>query len=183
MRSLGAWGLSLALVLGSGSAVSAADDGDGNDKPAASKTGGSWLKNWFTPGGKEADKPKPQEKKAEAEESRPLAKPPSAVEGAAVQRKREEAKYFRRSAVCLKLKEIAEETDDHELRRRAEQLEQRAWAVYIERTRNLPSSQAVFESDVKTIDKQVGKERPQERAVVGGMITVPGKAGAKEDGR
>jgi hypothetical protein len=47
---------------------------------------------------------------------------------------KEQAKFFRRQKVCLRLRDIAQETNDQELERQADLLEQRAWYIYEQRT-------------------------------------------------
>jgi hypothetical protein len=50
---------------------------------------------------------------------------------AAYRRKQLKADLDRRQEVCLRLREIAHETNDDELMRRADQLDQRAWDTYV----------------------------------------------------
>ena len=47
------------------------------------------------------------------------------------------AAYHRRLDVCLKLHSIANATNDDALRRKAEQLEERLWQQYCQRTAHL----------------------------------------------
>jgi hypothetical protein len=62
------------------------------------------------------------------------------MDDAAMIVKREEAAYWRRVAVCDKLTDIALQTNDTELHDRAEQLQQRAFEVYMARVNGLPKS-------------------------------------------
>jgi hypothetical protein len=95
-------------------------------------------------------------------------------EDPAVRRAREEAKYMRRSEVCVKLKAIADENNDSALRQKAEQMDERAWNVYLERTKHLTSSRGVYESDTKTLDKHLGTVPPLgERPASSPIYTVP----------
>jgi len=127
MRTLpiGAVGLSLLLAMG---AVAHADPPD----PAnASANRGSWWwpPNWFA--GKSAPKTDALPPTARVDER---AKITPMMESAQVAREREENAYLRRQEVCDKLCRIAEQTGDDALRRRAEALAERAFALYLQRT-------------------------------------------------
>jgi hypothetical protein len=104
-----------------------------------------------------------------------------------VLRAREEAKFLRRWEVCDRLKEIADQTNNPALRRRAEELDARASALYQKRTANLPASQVLFESDQKTLEKHLGVgQGVQGPAHSSSIITVPGdnsRTADKEKGR
>ena len=67
--------------------------------------------------------------------------------------------------VCDKLKEIAIRTNDPDLLRRAEQLEERSQACYTQRTAHLRGLVGGFESDEKTLDQYLasGKSRAVRR--------------------
>jgi hypothetical protein len=77
-------------------------------------------------------------------------------DAAAAERKREQDTLLRRLRACDRLLEVAFQTQDPVLQQLAEQLEERAQAVYAQRTSHLPSSVARFESDEKTLDKHLG---------------------------
>jgi hypothetical protein len=186
MHKVGAWGMvGAALLLGAGAATAATPADGGPDRDGTADNG-NWLSRWFQP------KPKPPEKKPKVktdkeERGQPasVAKASRPLDDAATQRAREEAKYFRRSEVCGKLKDIADQTNDAALRQQAEQMEERAWTVYLEHTKHLASSHQVFESDQKTLEKHLGTgtaapEKPSRSAI----YTVPGKrdrSSARED--
>jgi hypothetical protein len=75
---------------------------------------------------------------------------------ASAMRQREENAWLRRQAVCRKLLEIALETNDGELQRMAEQLDERVWAAYVQRTAHLPAGRAtMFEGDEKILEKHL----------------------------
>src|SRR5207253_7793573 len=57
-----------------------------------------------------------------------------AVPSTALLRQRAYGEWQRRTEVCYKLKQIAIETGDKELDRKADALDQRAWQVYVQRT-------------------------------------------------
>jgi hypothetical protein len=110
--------------------------------------------------------------------------PANVVQEAAALRAREEAKYLRRSEVCARLKEIAEQSNNADLRRHAEQMEERAWAVYNDRTRHMASSQAAFESDRKTLDRHLRPAAVPDHRSGADLFNVPGREGlatAKEE--
>jgi hypothetical protein len=54
--------------------------------------------------------------------------------------------------------EIALETNDTELQRLAEQLDERIWALYLQRTAHLPASRAVVENDEQILDRHLKPE-------------------------
>jgi hypothetical protein len=152
MRKLGLWGGCAVLLLAVGLAAAPAapppadDDDDAataGPNPAARPRDGwnpfitrvfglSDKKPVAKPDRKDKDKDKDDDKKAEAAPPRPS---PTAV--AARQRALEEAKLRRRQAVCERLRDIARETHDDDLERKALQLDGRAWEVYLERTQQL----------------------------------------------
>jgi hypothetical protein len=150
MRKLGLWGGCAVLLLALGlSAARAgappADDDDG--KPAgpdpAARPRDGWnpfLTRLFSlddkkpaPKPEKKDKEKGADKKADA--SAPHAAGPAEV--TARYRALEEAKLRRRQDVCLRLREIARETHDEDLERKAIQLDQLAFEVFQERTLRL----------------------------------------------
>jgi hypothetical protein len=67
---------------------------------------------------------------------------------------------MRRLEVCDKLKEIAIRTNDAELLRKAEVLDERARTTYAQRTAYLRGTTASFESDEKTLDKYLAVTAP-----------------------
>ncbi len=152
MRKLATWGLEVALVVGLGVTVAFAGD-DAGDAPTS--TPKSWFGGWFgskdtkeTPKKADPKAKKPPEKKAAAD-----AKPVPAGEA---QRAREEAALLRRLAVCDRLMEIAVRTNDNDLLRRAEQLDERVRRAYSQRTARTPGAGADFESDEQLLDKHLG---------------------------
>jgi hypothetical protein len=169
MRKLAAWGLAASIVVGLGVAVAAAaeDDSEGSSaKSSARSPTWQWkpFGNWF--GSQEVKKP--VEKKAPKPDQTTAKKPTapvkmtSIVDEAAAKRSREEAALLRRLQACDKLREIAIQTEDNDLLRRAEELEERAQSTYVQRTASFQGSGGSFESDEKTIDRYLGagKARP-----------------------
>src|SRR5260370_16767066 len=164
MRKVGAWGWAASFVVGLGVAVTRAEEDDNAD--SRSKSSGwtpTWqwkpLGNWF--GSQEVKKavekqvlPKP-EPTAAKKPTAPV-RPASLVDEAAAKRGQEEAALLRRLQACDKLREIAIQTKDDALLRRAEELEDRAHATYAHRTASLPSAAPTFQSDEQTIDRYLG---------------------------
>jgi hypothetical protein len=109
------WTCVLALGLGLAALAKASED---DDKPA--KTG-----NWFTrlfvrdPAAKKKDA-------AKDEAPAPLSQ--------AQVRQKAQWEWMRRQEVCDKLRQIALQTGDDDLRRKADALDQRAWDAYVQRT-------------------------------------------------
>jgi len=85
--------------------------------------------NWFTRLWSTGDKPAPQKSSASAKKNEP-----SAAEAAASRRTREEVILNRRNEVILKLREVAQRTSDDVLLRKADELQERAWDLYLQRT-------------------------------------------------
>lgn len=82
---------------------------------------------------KAAEKAKSTDGKVPKPAPNPLVTAEPVNEAATVLAK-ERANFLRRQQVCDKLREIAHETNDDELERQAELLEQRAWCIYEQRT-------------------------------------------------
>ncbi len=149
MRKLGLWGgcAVLLLALGWGAARAAADDDDrpaGPDPAARPRDGWNpFLTRLFSLDDKKpAPKPdnKEKEKAADRKDDAPAPRPSTQAEIAARYRALEEAKLHRRQDVCLRLREIARETHDDDLERKAIQLDQLAFEVFQQRTLRLAGS-------------------------------------------
>jgi hypothetical protein len=122
MRKLGV--TALAALCCASLAVSVAAAGDTDNDTAAPAKSSWWPGSWF------AGKPKPEDKihsgKVEDDGER-------TPDRTAVMRKELEA-LNRRQAVCLRLQEIAAETQDAELQHKAEQMDAQAFRIYLQRT-------------------------------------------------
>jgi hypothetical protein len=147
MRRLGVLGLGAALLLGWGTvALAEPDGGDDTRRPAVQDTGSQdtgsnvWRSHLLF--GKKAPPPRPKPAKDKPPKTETPVKPAAVGTDPAGVRAREEAAYLRRMDVCLKLKEIAERTNDAELGRLADQLDERARDVYFRRISALPASHA-----------------------------------------
>jgi hypothetical protein len=146
MRRLCVW--TIAILVLSAPAVARAGDNDGDDTTPK----GSWFGRLFQTKSQPATKAKdPQaEKKAAAE------KYATTVKAAKATQARELSDLLRRSAVCEKLWDIAMFTNDNELLRKAEQLNQRAWDMYQQRTNKLPVGAPTLHSDERVLDRRLG---------------------------
>jgi hypothetical protein len=145
MRRLWVGGIGAVLLLAVGAAVAPAtppkaDDDD--DKPAA-KPAADWNPFIAKVFGLNDPKPAPKpdkEKDKEKDpkrEAAPAPRPSAMAQAAASLRALEMKKLLRRQEVCLRLREIAAETHDDDLERKAEELDARAWQVYQEHTKNI----------------------------------------------
>ena len=140
----------LALALGLGAAGLAR-----GDDPAA-RGQGNWFSRLFTA----APAEKAPEKKAE---------PAEPAVPAGVLRSQAKADWLRRADVCDRLREIALQTDDDELARQAEQLEQRAWDAYTQQLRR---------AEGEPSDAARGAGAPDGRQALLNGATKTGKTGA-----
>lgn len=190
----GSWGLQaglfIALTASAALAGAPLDDSAPTSQPLGPDHGSfiNTLGRWFGTAPQPAPtKPKPAPKKPVAKAETPAPKTTPPVDENAVQRERELAALLRRQMVCLKLMQIAADTHDEELQRKAEQLDDRAHAVYTERTAHLPGCRSgTFESDEKTLEKHLGPTdsalgRSAERAFDGRPVT-PGPIQARNRG-
>jgi hypothetical protein len=142
MRGLRNWGLAAALFVGCATCgLAASDDGDdAGARPAAQGSSGSWLTRWLGSAPAKAPKPDKAASKAKA-----TPRPALVADDAATVRAREEAALLRRMEVCIKLKQIAEQTGDADLHQQADQLDERCSEVYRRRITNLAASHASAE--------------------------------------
>jgi hypothetical protein len=158
----------LAFALGLGAAGLA----HGDDPPA--KGPGPWYSRIFG-GGTPAAKKAPDVKK---EDAKPL--PPGAVSALKAQA---HADYMRRLEVCDKLREIGFESSDDELRRKADQLEQRAFDAYVQQMNRLGGAppgldDAIFQDRLgaNTDSGKLGTDSSAQRSKSGdGRAAVGGK--------
>ncbi|HLN30736.1 MAG TPA: hypothetical protein VK395_23550 [Gemmataceae bacterium] len=157
----------LAIALGAGicaSSLHAADDDDTDSakaKPSPSPLGFHWdpvfahavgMDQNPTPQKKPPDKtPKPAAKKTDTAH-----KLVSVAEQTAALRAREEAALLRRLAVCDKLKEIALRTNDNDLLRHAEELDERARMTYSLHTAMLKNVNVATNMDEQILERHLG---------------------------
>jgi hypothetical protein len=146
MRKLGLWGGGAVLLLALGAAAASAGPPADDDDDAPAKVVGpdpaARPRDGWNPiitrmlGGPELKKPAPKpakdadaDKKADAPAPRPEPRPDRAANVIEL----EKTKLRRRQDVCLRLREIARETQDDALEQKAIQLDQLAFEVYQER--------------------------------------------------
>jgi hypothetical protein len=130
MRKMGVRALAALFCAGLAVSGAAASGGIDVDMPPANKSSW-WPGGWFTA------TPKPgaggTDKKANANKD-PKDDGPSFAERTADMRAREEKAYWRRFDACLRLQEIAAQSNDAALQRQAEQLSAQAFDIYMQRT-------------------------------------------------
>jgi hypothetical protein len=124
------------------------------------------------PFGAPAPKPAAPDKSAAKKPAAPAPKPSDPL----AERQREENALQRRLAVVLRLREIALATNDAELDRMADQLDERVWTAYVRRVAALPAGRVTFESDEKVLEKHL-----QPAAVSARPGSPPAPAGANKD--
>jgi hypothetical protein len=147
MRKLGVKWAALALLLGLAWPVLAADPDEA--KPKAPGDSGSWWSNWF--GGKDK-KPDPKTVPADAG---PVVSVVAPADRAANDREREENAYFRRMAVCDRLMQLAVQNNDQQQQSRIEQLKERVWDIYENRTKHLAGTPMAPEADETVLEKSL----------------------------
>jgi hypothetical protein len=143
MRQLGVKGAVLALLLGLAWPALAAEPGD------AKASSGSWWSGWF--GGKDK---KPDSKPVPADEG-PVVNVAPLIDRSASDREREENAYFRRMAVCDRLMQLAVQTNNQDQQRRIDQLKERVWALYQQRTAHLSGSLMTADSDEAALEQSL----------------------------
>ena len=159
MCKLLAWGFPIALLLGMGAAAALGQDSQ--ESPPSTKPFIRWspyAAKMFAidQSQKPAKKPAAKPKKEIAKKPETPARPAPTKEDSSSPRAREEAALLRRLEACDKLTEIAMRNNDTALLHRAEELNQRVWANYSQRTGQAPEDRARFESDQAAIDRLLG---------------------------
>jgi len=119
-----------------------------------------------------------KDKTASAEKDAPKSK-----QAEAKSRQAELNKALRRAAVCLRLKEIADETNDPDLAKQADLLESRAWAVYEQKmsSANLARFQPMNERDIEARLLQRQTESTSESAQADTSSAVRSIRGEKKE--
>jgi hypothetical protein len=162
MRRLAGRTFEIALLLGLGMAVPALAADPPDDDPDAPPKGwhlAPWLQKKMDDDTDDTTpKPKPKKPAPKPEAAKPATpKPPP--DPRPISREREEKDFLRRLAVCDQLLRIAHDTHDEALERKAQQLSDRAWAVYRQRIAALPAPSTKDESDAQTVQRYL-KEGP-----------------------
>jgi hypothetical protein len=156
MRTLRSLGMIVALTTVLGAAATAADKDARSVKrrpPPQWKRSTAWdAMGRLVLGDDKESEPKPGDKKPPERkpEAKPGKKEPTSketttkaslkIDDATSDKDAAEVAFLRRSAACLKLQEIALQTNDTELMRRAEQLSEEAWAAYTSASKAQPSA-------------------------------------------
>lgn len=146
MRKLAIRGLlAAALCAGLALTLRAADDGDEPAPPTGLR---AWWNGLFGGNNKPPDKTdKPEKKKTETVDK--PARPPL-LDREAVKR-RERNALVRRLAACDRLREVAQQKNDHDLERRIDELEEKINNLYRQRTAGLGQNES--EDELSSRDK------------------------------
>ena len=151
------WTWAFALGLGLGLTALAQADEDEAKPPA--KTG-----NWFTRLFVKDAAAKKKDADAKKEET-------PAAPSAALIRQKAQCEWLRRQEVCDKLRQIALDTGDKDLSRKADALDQRAWDVYVERTGgvkgNVSPDEQSLEGGLGTAQRSRGPGTANDSATAG----------------
>jgi len=161
MRRAWLMGLGLTLIVGLAASAARAEDDD-DEKPAtptkpAYGRGPGLLDRLFMSSEKAAAKKPAQKEDGKVAKDKSSTKSKTAKESAVSIRAREQSALERRMQVCLKLMDIANQQNDEELYRRAEELDKKAWAVYRQRTAHLPAGSATG-SDEDVLERHLGNK-------------------------
>lgn len=114
--------------------------------PGATQSGTAWFKSLWPFHKKKAPEPVPITQST----------PP---ESASARQAREKTDYLRRIAVCDKLRDIAFQTSDDELSRKADQLDQRAYAIFMKHTGQGMAS-TNLQADERILERRLGQNTP-----------------------
>ena len=106
--------------------------------------GGNWFTRLFTTSAEKSEKP---ESIKPAAKSDVATMPPTSVKRG----KQAEADLLRRQDVCMKLRDIANAKEDEDMLRKVEQLEQRAYELYVAAGKSRQGT--LVESSVKKGDR------------------------------
>jgi hypothetical protein len=154
-------GLTLALVLGTVGLVRSGETPDGDlvtVQPSKDRDKTLWN-GWGTTGHwPPSSTMKPADKPPEKTAARPE-KPPVPVQPA-FDSEREKNAYWRRLAVCDRLKEVALQTNDMALMRQVEEVEQQVFEVYKMRSGMTGARAGRPGVDERVLDDKLGGARP-----------------------
>lgn len=167
MRRVGIGITAVVLLTGLAATAVLAQEPDGDLHSAAPKPKAFWD-GWFT------SSAKPVEKKVDPGATPPAG--PSASEIADATRKRELAAYSRRMEVCDRLMEVAVGANDEAMQARIEQLKDRAWELYQQRTGQLSASGS-SSPDETVLDNKLGVRSSSRPLTTGPVDKVKADAG------
>jgi hypothetical protein len=145
MRRLCVWTVTVLILAAPALARAGDPDDDSSSK-------GSWFSRLFS--GKSQAPAQPKEKKMDKNDA--AERYAASRKAAVVSQAREKNEWLRRVAVCDKLRDIAALTNDDELLRKADQLDQRAWETYQKRTARLPAGAAGLQADERILERRLG---------------------------
>ncbi|HZZ77864.1 MAG TPA: hypothetical protein VFE62_05070 [Gemmataceae bacterium] len=115
---------------------------------ATAEESGNWLTRWFAAASGKAES---EGKAVEVKEANDKAAKQASNRRAASVTKKAEADWLRRSAVCDKVRAIADSTGDEALKQKADRLDQRAWEVY------LATKKSIAEPEERQAEPEVKK--------------------------
>jgi hypothetical protein len=162
------WKLTVALLLGVGVTALAKADPD-NPPPRPGST--SIFNQMLRPN----SAPPPPQKKPPVNDAK-KAPPKPTVDPLAKIRAQELANCLRRTEVCLKLMQVADETNDEALRKKAEELDRRVRAAYKKRMAELADG-----ADEDMLVKPA-KPKPNRESVVLSTLEDPDETAEKVEG-
>jgi hypothetical protein len=153
----------VALLLGLGLAVPvlAADPPDDQDAPPKGWHLAPWLQKDVDD---QAPPPKPKKPVPKPEADKPAAPKPTPPPNPHPQSaEREQKDFLRRLAVCDQLLKVGQESHDVELEQKAQQLNDRAWAIYRRRIAQVPVPKEKTETDQEQVQRYLrdGPEHPR----------------------
>lgn len=173
MRRLGVWGTGTVGLLMLGVVVATAADNDEEAKPPIKSNSWSPFGGWFGSG--DAKPPAKTDNGQKRETGKDTKAGPAKRAREAKAALAEMDKWLRRQEVCIKLHQVARDTNDLELDRMASQLDKRAWELYRERTSKLPGA-AVSLADDETLEQRLPvKSNDTARLMPSGDKAIMGK--------
>ena len=157
------------LMLGMASTIRAEEKAVGNFAPRR----GWWHLLW----GSSTPKPAPKPEKEAAKSEKPKV---SALEQAMIIRNREEAALHRRWRVCDRMRQIALELQDKQLEQQADQLNERAWQIYVQRTSQFAVGQQLKNQDEQILTDRLSGSRDDDAAR---LLAKPGQGSIRGSAR
>jgi hypothetical protein len=164
--------VAVAGILLASCTLATAQEGPGRDGAADVSKSGNWFTRLWSFGDKPPDKRPPAGDKKKSEPASAVVSPPN-------RRDREEVILNRRNEVILKLREIALRTSDDALLHKADELQERAWDVYLQRTAGMQPTPAA-PSNLPISQKELQANTLANRPHVGTVHSVEGNSPAEE---
>lgn len=185
------WKLVAALLIGAGLASTAtAQPMTRGGRPVGAPSPGELFNYWFGDSselknksakkdGKDSkdNKAKPTTEKKSAAKPTVAEKPETeekpVAEKATERFEREQRAFMRRLAVCDRLRQVALQTNDESLFRKADQLQEEAWSHCLERTGMVPVDGDASATDKDILDQHLGSDSRSTR--VDRLYSVPSR--------